>query len=137
MTAHRYPKPDTTCQSEAAGKPSEPPGHSSGVHRAARPRSSSWTVAEKFVRDGYRYRLMRQPIESSELGPRLTAREEQALVLACNCENNKQIAEALGVAPSTVGVLLFRAARKFGVRTRQELLAAYRHAFSEPPDPIR
>ena len=33
--------------------------------------------------------------------------------------------QALGVAPSTVGVLLFRAAAKLGVKSRRDLLLAY------------
>jgi DNA-binding NarL/FixJ family response regulator len=136
MTATRHSRPEISPDTEqATSTPSEPPRHPSGVHRATRPRAA-WTVAEKFVRDGFRYRLMRQPIEASEAGPRLAPREEQVLMLACNGDNNKQIAEALGLAASTVGVLLFRAGSKFGVKTRQELLAAYQQARypSSPPD---
>lgn len=133
MTGQRRSQPEQPSgDAEPSTKPSEPPACSSGVHATQnahpsdRPRSATWTVAEKFERDGYRYRLMRQPIAAAEAGPRLAPREEQAVLLAANGDNNKQIAEALGLAPSTVGVLLFRAANKFGVKTRRELLDAYR-----------
>jgi len=97
----------------------------SGVRQGEKSRGTGWTVADQFVRDGFRYRLMRRPLESSDEVPRLTRREEEALFHACNGCTNKRIAELLGVAPSTVGVLLFRAAAKFGAKSRQDLLAAY------------
>lgn len=61
----------------------------------------------------------------------LTSREEQAVELAANGLSNKRIAQCLGIAPSTVGVLLFRAAAKLGVKSRAELAAAFR-ALKEP-----
>jgi len=36
---------------------------------------------------------------------------------------NKQIAYALGISDATVRVLMARAAKRFGVRSRKELLA--------------
>jgi len=68
---------------------------------------------------------MRRPLESSDEPPRLTRREEEALFHAFHGCTNKRIAELLGVAPSTVGVLLFRAAAKLGAKSRPDLLAAY------------
>ena len=82
-------------------------------------------MTEQFVREGFCYRLMRRPLEQEDSGPHLTRREEEALVQACLGFSNKRIAQALGVAPSTVGVLLFRAATKFGVKSRHDLLSAY------------
>lgn len=84
----------------------------------------SWTVVEQFVRDGYSYRLARRPLRD-EGTERLTKREQEALDYALDGLSNKTIAYALGLAPSTVGVLLFRAAAKLGVKSRRELLQAY------------
>ena len=107
----------------------------SGVHRTSvLPPSekgrSSWTVVEEFVRDGYSYRLARRPLPSDGI-ERLTKREQQALDFALDGFSNKTIAYALGLAPSTVGVLLFRAANKLGAKSRRELLAAYSRGKSE------
>jgi DNA-binding CsgD family transcriptional regulator len=83
-------------------------------------------VTEQFERGGYRYRLMRRPVEPPGAGPRFTRREEEALELAAAGSSNKRIAQVLDVSPSTVGVLLFRAATKLNVKSRQDLLAAYK-----------
>jgi DNA-binding CsgD family transcriptional regulator len=106
----------------------------SGVRQGEKARGNGWTVADQFVRDGFRYRLMRRPLESPDEVPRLTRREEEALFHANNGCTNKRIAELLGVAPSTVGVLLFRAAAKLGAKSRPELLEAYRLLMERPPD---
>jgi len=99
----------------------------SGVFRAAqgKRRDSGWTVAEQFVREGFSYRLMRRPLELAKTPPRLTKREEDALGLACAGHSNKAIAQVLAVSPSTVGVLLFRAAGKLNAKSRSELLSNY------------
>lgn len=86
-------------------------------------RTSAWAVTNEYFHDGFQYRIMRRPAERAEAY--LTPREEEALALAYGGLGNRRIAEQLRVAASTVGVLLFRAGRKFGVRTRAELLAAY------------
>ena len=57
--------------------------------------------------------------------PILTPREEEALMHAREGHSNKSIAYILGLAPSTIGVLLYRAAVKLGARSREQLLAAY------------
>ena len=100
----------------------------SGVFRSApdsKRRDSGWTVAEQFVREGFSYRLMRRPLELAKVPPRLTRREEDAVVLACAGRSNKSIAQVMDVAPSTVGVLLFRAAAKLNAKSRSELLSNY------------
>jgi DNA-binding CsgD family transcriptional regulator len=100
----------------------------SGVFRASRPvkgRDSGWTVAEQFEREGFAYRVMRRPLELANPSPRLTGREEDVLVLACAGHSNKRIAQVLDVSPSTVGVLLFRAAGKLNAKSRSELLSNY------------
>jgi DNA-binding CsgD family transcriptional regulator len=85
---------------------------------------------EQFVRDGFSYRLARRPIRDGGV-ERLTKREQEALECALDGLSNKTIAYALGLAPSTVGVLLFRAAAKLGVKSRRDLLLAYSQIKSE------
>ncbi len=93
--------------------------------RASARQSSGWTLAEQFVREGFHYRLMRRPLEFSKRPPKLTKREEDAVALACGGRSNKGIAQVLNVSPSTVGVLLFRAASKLNAKSRSELLSNY------------
>jgi len=54
---------------------------------------------------------------------RLSSRELETLALLALNQTNKEIAFALGLSASTVGVLLYRAAQKLGTRTRAELTA--------------
>jgi len=97
-----------------------------------RRRSAPWTLAKEFVHEGYSYRVLRRPATPQEGDLQLTTREEEALVHASNGFSNKRIAQCLGVSPSTVGVLLFRAAAKLGVKSRRELLSAYARMKSGP-----
>jgi DNA-binding CsgD family transcriptional regulator len=84
---------------------------------------AGWTVLEEYERDGFYYQVLRRPVDCAL--PRLTPREEEVLQHAGGGYSNKSIAYALGLSPSTVGVLLFRAAGKLGAGSRRELLAAY------------
>jgi DNA-binding CsgD family transcriptional regulator len=88
------------------------------------PARSRWTVVEEFITGGFRYQLVRRPVTSAP-PPQLTPREKEALDYAHQGHSNKSIAFALGLSPSTIGVLLFRAAAKLGVKSREQLLAAY------------
>jgi DNA-binding CsgD family transcriptional regulator len=100
----------------------------SGVFRTRddeRRRDAGWTVAEQYEHEGFSYRLLRRPIELEEGPPRLTKREEHAVILACEGHTNKSIAQVMEVSPSTVGVLLFRAANKLKAKSRSELLSNY------------
>lgn len=93
----------------------------------AKRRNTGWTVAEQFISEGFHYRLLRKPVEADTTGtPGLTKRELDAVALACDQLSNKEIAAQLDVSPSTVGVLLFRAAAKLQAKSRTELIAAYR-----------
>jgi DNA-binding NarL/FixJ family response regulator len=84
-----------------------------------------WTIMDKFVHSGFCYELRRRPVPEPGCNARLTAREEMVVARVVAGESNKSIACDLNLAPSTVGVLLFRAATKLGVRSRRELAAAY------------
>jgi DNA-binding CsgD family transcriptional regulator len=81
-----------------------------------------WTLVDAFERDGSRYIVAREnEARASDLAT-LSRRERQVVGLARLGRTNKEIAHALGVAHSTVRVLLVRAARKLGVASRSELL---------------
>jgi len=56
----------------------------------------------------------------------LSEREMQVVECALRGLHNKAIAYELGLAHSTVKVLMMRAATKLGVRTRAEVLARLR-----------
>jgi len=91
---------------------------------AAPPRSrAGWTVLEEYESEGYCYQVLRRPVAVD--GPRLTKREEEVVARACQGESNKSIAIELSLSPSTVGVLLFRAAAKLGAQSRHQLLTLY------------
>lgn len=92
-----------------------------------------WENVEEFNHQGYCYRLQRRPIEEAQ-DPPLAPREEEALDLAATGLSRKEIAENLGLAPSTVGVLLHRAAVKLGARSRRELIQSYRLRQGAPSD---
>jgi DNA-binding CsgD family transcriptional regulator len=83
-------------------------------------------VAEQFISQGFHYRVLRKPVDADPVSPGLTKREADAVELACQHLSNKEIAARLDVSPSTVGVLLFRAAAKLQAKSRSELIAAYR-----------
>jgi DNA-binding CsgD family transcriptional regulator len=88
-------------------------------------KDSGWSVAAQFEQEGFSYRVLRRPLDVARSAPGLTKREEDALGLACAGHTNKSIARLLEVSPSTVGVLLFRAAGKLNAKSRSELLSSY------------
>jgi DNA-binding NarL/FixJ family response regulator len=73
---------------------------------------------------GQRYIVARRNEPATFDPVALTARETEVLTYARLGHHNKAIAYELGVADSTVRVLLARAAAKLGARGRQELLRA-------------
>ncbi len=77
-----------------------------------------WSLVDRFDSDGRRY-LVARPNEPDAPDPRaLTPRERQVAGFAALGQSNKLIAYELGISPSTVGVLLARAAKKLGVKSR-------------------
>lgn len=98
----------------------------SGVFRVhgSKHKNRGWKLAAQYIDGGYHYCVLRRPIDSG--GPQLTKREADAVALASAGMSNKGIASELDVSPSTVGVLLFRAAAKLGAKSRGELIAKYR-----------
>jgi DNA-binding CsgD family transcriptional regulator len=70
-----------------------------------------------------RYVVLRQPHPTAIGSRSLTESERRVVELAAYGLSPKESAYELGVSHSTVRVLLMRAARKYGVRSRAELMA--------------
>jgi DNA-binding CsgD family transcriptional regulator len=81
-----------------------------------------WTLVDYFDHDGQRYLLALDNGVASRGLAALTSRERDVVRRAVLGATNKVIAYDLGISHSTVRVLVARAARKLGVRTRQELV---------------
>lgn len=121
------PKAARDADGSSAPPPSEVFRTSNEEQRWAHRRwPETWTVAEQFIREGYYYQLLRRPVGVKRISPQLTKREDEVLRLACAGHTNKGIAHVLNVSASTVGVLLFRAAAKLNVSSRNDLLSTYK-----------
>ena len=70
-------------------------------------------------------RSFRQKAKLSEEGVRLSAREEEVLVLLSRGFSNKEIAEKLGLSIETISTYLKQIYRKMHVRSRTEAVARY------------
>jgi DNA-binding CsgD family transcriptional regulator len=84
-----------------------------------------WSLVDQVDLDNRRYIVARQNAPQAAGPESLTPRERQILGYAKLGHHNKLIAYELGIADSTVRVLLARAAAKVGVRTREELVERY------------
>jgi DNA-binding CsgD family transcriptional regulator len=87
-----------------------------------------WSLVDKFDHDGKRYVLARRNEPRVGGLDALTERERAVAAYAGLGHTNKLIAHDLGIAHSTVRVLLARAAAKLGVRRRDQLVEAVRAA---------
>ena len=85
--------------------------------------NARWTLVDSFEEGGRRYIVARENQAEATSFSDLTDRERQIVVHATLGMSNKQIAYALGISDATVRVLMARAAKRFGVRSRKELLA--------------
>lgn len=85
-----------------------------------------WTLVDHFEKDGKRYLLAVRSEAAMDGMQMLSPRERQVVSYASLGHSNKMIAYELGIATSTVGVLLSRATTKLGVSSREELLAKLR-----------
>jgi DNA-binding CsgD family transcriptional regulator len=86
--------------------------------------AARWSLVDHFESDGKRYVLARRNAPLPRGLDALTSRERQALGFARLGHSNKLIAYEMGIAASTVAVLLSRAAHKLGCE-RDELVATY------------
>ena len=88
--------------------------------------SGRWTMVDQFDSDGRRFFLARPNAPEVGLDPLLTTREQQVVAHASLGHGNKLIAYELGLSTGTVATHLASASRKFGVRTRVDLIRAFR-----------
>jgi len=95
--------------------------------------SGRWTLIDHFDAGGRRFVVARGKPGSAARSPvgRLTDRERDVCARAAAGCANKVIAAELGVAVSTVGMLLLRATRKLRCTSREDLIRAVR--FAEEP----
>lgn len=93
--------------------------------------SKRWTLVDQFQREGERYVVARENAPRATGPAALSARERQVACLAALGRHNKLIAYELGLAPSTVRVLLARAAAKLEVSDRASLVNRVRVALSQ------
>jgi DNA-binding CsgD family transcriptional regulator len=84
--------------------------------------AARWSLVDHFDSDGRRYLVARRNVPEVSGLDALTARERQVAAYAALGRSNKLIAYELGIADSTVRVLLVRAIAKLGLRSRAELV---------------
>jgi len=92
-----------------------------------------WSLVDKFDSDGKRYVLARRNEPRVAGLGLLTERERAIAAYAALGHDNKLIAYELGIAHSTVRVLIARAAKRLGVKTRDGLVEAVRAASVAAP----
>jgi DNA-binding CsgD family transcriptional regulator len=95
-----------------------------------------WTLLEHFESDGKRFLLAMDNRAKSPGLELLSEREREVLFQALGGCSNKAVAFQLGLAESTVRVLLARAAAKLRARSRRELLQKVASLTSAPGDGI-
>jgi DNA-binding NarL/FixJ family response regulator len=82
-----------------------------------------WVLIDRFAATGREFLVVRRP--RIDVMP-LSSREHEVLAAAKRGWTNKEIAYRLGVAQSTVRVIMARIARKLGVRGRAAVVARAR-----------
>ncbi|HLL06237.1 MAG TPA: LuxR C-terminal-related transcriptional regulator [Myxococcaceae bacterium] len=96
--------------------------------------SGHWSLLDRVELDGRRYIVARENPPGAPGPEVLSVRERQVLAYAKLGHHNKLIAYELGIAYSTVRVLLTRAAAKLGVRSRRDLLRVFDDGWCPPPN---
>jgi DNA-binding NarL/FixJ family response regulator len=81
--------------------------------------ASRWRLLVDFTVDGARFVVACRA--DGDVVARLTPREREVVALVGAGESNKAISFRLGISQSTVGVLVWRAASKLGVSSRDDL----------------
>jgi DNA-binding CsgD family transcriptional regulator len=84
-----------------------------------------WSLVDRFESDGRHFLVARRNVPHRGSRARLTEREACVVALAALGRTNKLIAYELGISVGTVSTLLTRVARKLGVRSRTQLIAAW------------
>ncbi|MEO7110007.1 MAG: helix-turn-helix transcriptional regulator [Polyangiaceae bacterium] len=87
-----------------------------------------WSLIDHFDHDGRHYVVARRNDVKIEGLSDLSERERQVVAYAALGHDNKVVAYDLGLADSTVRVLLHRAAAKLNVKGREELIELFKKA---------
>jgi DNA-binding NarL/FixJ family response regulator len=82
-----------------------------------------WTLVDSFEENGRRYVVARENQADVPGVEVLTDRERQVVIHAALGLTNKEIAYTLDISPSTVRVLMCRAAERLGVQSRSDVIA--------------
>jgi DNA-binding CsgD family transcriptional regulator len=90
-----------------------------------------WTLVDHIDHDGRRYVFAKRNPPDARPWHTLSQDETSVVIYAAHGQSHKTIAYELGVSVAAVGHRLARAARKVGVGSRLELVAAYRRADDE------
>ena len=85
--------------------------------------AARWTLVDRYERDGRRYVLARENAPAPRGPATLSTREQQVAALAALGRSNKLISYELGLAHSTVRVLISRACAKLAVTSGTELVS--------------
>jgi len=93
-----------------------------------------WSLLDHFETGGKRYVVARcNEATTAHTLSQLSVREQQVVAFVALGHANKVIAYELGLSPSTVAVLITRASRKLGVRSRSALASAYHRSSQARP----
>jgi DNA-binding CsgD family transcriptional regulator len=115
-----------------ADSESPPQLNDSSLEQARNCGRAALRPVDRFSFEGVSYIILRST-ESSSNVEQLSPREREVLDHAAAGSSNKAIGYELGVAASTVGVLLGRGARKLGAGSRREAIARYREGGGGAP----
>jgi DNA-binding CsgD family transcriptional regulator len=88
--------------------------------------SARWSLVDHFERDGKRFIVAVSNAPAPPEVEQLTMRERSVIALAAQGHATRLVAYELGLSESTVRVLLMRAARKLGARTREKAISRYK-----------
>lgn len=94
--------------------------------------AARWTLLNVSESGGEVYLIARRNRRRPETVGGLTERESQVVACAAMGHHNKLIAYNLGIAHSTVRVLIARAAARLGARSRCELVRSYGRTAEKP-----
>jgi DNA-binding NarL/FixJ family response regulator len=92
------------------------------------PGPGRWSVVDHVESDGERYVLVRENRPGASGPSALTQSECCVVTMASRGLTTKEVAYALGLSDATVRVLIMRAARRCGARSREELFRVFRDA---------